>query len=541
MTRSSSVGRAAWLAALLAGVASPLAAQSGWHPPGGPIIDTIVIVSHNIFDRQERVLGFMARLADAIHVRTRPLVIRRTLLLNQGDPYDSARAVESERALRALGVFRQVVIDTERVRGLLALRVETFDGWSTKPQVNWSTEGGDVSWVVGMEEDNLVGTATSLSALYSTDVDRSAVSLLYQNPHFIWRRPRLFGLYQDLSDGQRGSWALSMPFYETAAPWALGTGGEAATQRILEFRDGALLDSIERHALRFGVGGGVALHATTRDYLRLWGGASWRREDFAPESTTAVPYSSFGTVGAGIELSHTRYVIMQHFNTYARREDENLSETLRVGLWAAPAAWGYPSGEAGIGAELSGQVTTIWSGGFAVLRGGTDGVLTSSGLDSARIRGGFTIASQNFAAQTIVLHVEGGILRHPKPGGQFDSYLDQTGPRLFAAHAFTGTRTVWVCLEDRVLVSEQVAGLIGVGLAPFFDWGGDWYDARDLVAVQQVLGETPRTGSDVGLAIRLGPTRSVEADVEEIDIGWRFGNGYYGSSLALSIRRAIFF
>ena len=312
-------------------VAACLAAgRAGAQTPDGrhPIIDTIIIVNQNIFDRQQELtLGFMARLADAIHIRTQSSVIRRMLLLNQGDPYDSARAVESERALRALDVFRQVQIDTERLAGRLAVRVETADGWSTKPQFNWAESGGDVSWVAGMIEDNLIGTATSLTALYSKTPDRSATSFLYQNPHFIWRRPRLAALYQDLSDGKIGSWTLSLPFYETAAQRAFGTSGEVARDRVLEFRDGFFQDSTERHALRFSVGTGFAVHATTHGYFRVWAAGSWRRENFAPESTTAVPYSAFVTIGGGIELARTRYVILEHFNTFARREDEDMSHT----------------------------------------------------------------------------------------------------------------------------------------------------------------------------------------------------------------------
>src|ERR1041385_911526 len=84
-----------------------LAAQSS----SAPTIDTIVIVNHNIFDESEwEELPFIARAADALHIRTHASVIRRALVLNQGDRYDSARVVESERALRSLNVFRAVQV-----------------------------------------------------------------------------------------------------------------------------------------------------------------------------------------------------------------------------------------------------------------------------------------------------------------------------------------------------------------------------------------------------------------------------------------------
>src|SRR5882672_7028332 len=155
---------------LVAGLASRLPAQTA-----APVIDTIVVINQNIFDEHDlQALPFVARIANALHIKTQASVIRRTILFNQGDPYDSARAVESERALRALYVFRQVRVDTVHLRNRLALRVQTEDGWSTKPQLNYSSSGGSVTWQAGLAEENVLGTATSLTALYSNTPDRSS-------------------------------------------------------------------------------------------------------------------------------------------------------------------------------------------------------------------------------------------------------------------------------------------------------------------------------------------------------------------------------
>src|SRR5205085_479532 len=190
--------------------------------------------------------GFLARLANRLHVPTRTGVIRRTLLLNPGDRYDSARVAESERALRGLHVFSRVRFDTTRLDGRLALRVATTDGWSTKPQVGYSSSGGSVSWLVGLVEDNLLGTATSLTAVYNDTPDRSIFSLRYVNPYLFARRARLSAEYKGKSDGRRGQWLAGVPFYEIAAPRALLTDGQAASERILRCRHGSPLVTLER-------------------------------------------------------------------------------------------------------------------------------------------------------------------------------------------------------------------------------------------------------------------------------------------------------
>ena len=518
--RSGGLAVVTVLAALTARPPDRLTAQT---------VDTIVVDNHNVFDAGDGP-GFVAHLANALHVTTRAAVIRRTLLLDAGDRYDSAQATESERALRALSIFRQVKIDTTRLDGRLALRVFTADGWSTKPQTNFSSAGGSVRWELGMVEQNFLGTATTLAAVYKHNPDRTGLDLQYLSPHFFARRAILAGEYTGYSDGKRGMWQMGLPFYETAARWSLLTDGEAADQRVLLFRDGAHSDTTQRRALRVGVTAGYALRASSRAYLRVWAGAQWRREDFADSGTVPFPHSTSGAAGAGMEVGHARFAVLEHFNSYARREDQDLSQLLRLGVWAAPRAWGYDGAHAGLGPELKAQGSALWRGGFAVLRAAGHGIYAGPGLDSGRVQLALTVASQALPRQAWIVHAEGGVARRASPGGEFDLWNDQTGPRLFGAHEFTGTRMSWLAVEDRILVVDEVSDLVGVGVAPFVDWGGAWY-----------ADERPRQGGDAGLALRLGPTRSVRGDVAEIAVGARFGQGFSGSRWAIAIRKGVEF
>jgi len=497
-----------------------------------PTIDTIIVVNRNVFDLQEGdAPSFVARLANRLHARTRTGVIRGTLLVNPGDRYDSARVAESERALRNLNVFRQVRIDTTRLEGRrLALRVATADGWSTKPQLGYSSAGGDVSWLVGLVEDNLLGTATSLAAVYNRTPDRGIFTLGYLNPHFLSRRAQLQGFYQDKTDGKHGAWLVGVPFYETAAPRALTTDGEAASERVLHYQDGVHVDSLDRdrHALRFGMTVGFAAHATPRDYVRISFAAQWRREDFDSVGASTVGRSGFGAAGAGVDIAHSRFQVLERFNSYARREDVDVSQGLHVALWAAPRSWGYAPTAAGIGTELGAQVAAPWAGGFAVLRGAGNGVFTAGRPDSGRVSGAFTVASQNVPGHTLILHLEGARLRRPKFGEEFDLWASQNGPRVFGIHEFTGWRMAWLALEDRILLADDAWGLMGVGLAPFFDYGGAWYPT-----------EGPRLGGDVGVSLRIGPTRAVRGDVAEFAVGYRFGQGFSGSRWGFAVRKGV--
>src|SRR6266513_2100030 len=435
---SPRLARALWLAPTLLAVcpSAPLTAQT---------IDTIIVVRHNVYDRKRDAPKVVASVGNALHITTLGWVVRHALLIKRGDTYDSAKVAESERALRALTIFRAVSIDTERVDGgRLALRVETDDAWSTIPDFDYSSVAGDVLWAVAFTEGNLLGSGTALTGRYEKTPDRHSVSVGYGSTGLLGRRTALAAQYKAISDGDSGSWSLGVPFYETVAPRSLVTYGAAGKERVLRFRDDTLADS------------------------------------------------------------------MQH-------------RLLRLGVWAAPRAWGYKPDSAGVGAEASGQLSAIWHNGFAVLRGQADGVFTGAGVDSGRVFGGMTVASQNLARQTLVFHLEGGALRRPKPGDEFDLWRDSKGPRLFGAHAFTGTREAWVALEDRFVVKDEVWGLFGVGLAPYFDYGGAW-DAT----------EPTRLGGDAGLALRLGPTRLTITDVGQFAFGYRWGKGFTGRHWAFT-------
>ena len=519
--RAAGAGAAALALAALAAAPAALEAQT---------IDTVVVVNHNIFDPQDNPIGFLGGLADALHVRTRAWVIRRTLLFDQGDRYDSARVVESGRALRDLGVFRDVSLDTTRVDGRFGVRVTTADGWSLRPQGDFSTSAGSITWSAGVEEKNLLGTANEVTGLYRRTPDRSDWEGALHSPGFLTRRAALDLGVLDLSDGSVAYWAYGVPFFETSAPWALVASGEVGTTRVLTFRDGALADSTRRRALVLAASGGWALEAGDEAYTRLVFFAQLRREDFTVYGAPAAPAPDSLTFAAGVGLSvgRTRYQVAERLDKFARHEDVDISRRLWVGLWAAPRAFGYAPGRAGVGPAIQAQWGTAWKDGFAGLRLDGDGVLTAAGLDSGRVEAAMTAMSQRFPRQTLVFHAEGGAATNVAPGTEFDLWQDLDGPRAFAAHSFSGTRRYWVVAEDRYVVADDFLGLVGVGLAPFVEWGGAWYG-----------NERPRAAGDVGLALRLGATRSTRGEVTEISVADRLGSGFSGGRWALVVRQAV--
>src|SRR5262249_57396770 len=91
--------RRALLAAASLGLLIALAASAQDAEP--PRIGSIDVQSENVFGPEDTRRGFLYRGANALHVVTRETTVRRWLLFSEGDPYDPALLVESERLLRA--------------------------------------------------------------------------------------------------------------------------------------------------------------------------------------------------------------------------------------------------------------------------------------------------------------------------------------------------------------------------------------------------------------------------------------------------------
>src|SRR5688572_14457050 len=152
-------------------------------PAPNLIIRGVRLEQRDIFDPDES--SWFARLANSLHIQTQPAVVRRELLFAVGQPYDSALVAESERNLRAIGVFRRVQIDSVRTPDGLMLHVITRDGWSTQADWRFRSTGGEIAFTIGLVESNLLGTASAAAIRYQKDPDRSTVAMSF-------RRPRLF-------------------------------------------------------------------------------------------------------------------------------------------------------------------------------------------------------------------------------------------------------------------------------------------------------------------------------------------------------------
>jgi hypothetical protein len=257
--------RYGWLASLCIAVAAPAAAQPevpsfAELEAAGAIIGEVRIDTHNIFDVSDPdESGIVYRAANALHIKTRPELIRRSLLFKSGDRVSVRLIEETERLIRATSTVYDVAIRPLRYEeGVVDLEVVTRDTWTLQPGAKLRREGGRTSGAINIKETNLAGTGTTLGFERSSTVDRTGTSFQLGHDHLFdgWTAAALER--SSFSDGSSESLSLAHPFY------ALDTRRAAGASETKFNR----LDSL------YSAGNVVAKYRHRQDAAELYGGVS---------------------------------------------------------------------------------------------------------------------------------------------------------------------------------------------------------------------------------------------------------------------------
>src|SRR5262249_1684438 len=139
----------------------------------GVVIGEIVVVAGDVFDPEiPSENNALFRLANTLHIQTRPGVVRSQLLFKPGDRFSGRQMRESERILRTNNYLFDAKITPARVRdGKVDLVVRTKDVWTLKPGFNFGRSGGENSTGFSFEESNLLGLGKEVELSYTDDVD----------------------------------------------------------------------------------------------------------------------------------------------------------------------------------------------------------------------------------------------------------------------------------------------------------------------------------------------------------------------------------
>ncbi len=143
------------------------------------------------FEVQEGPRVFVSRINIEGNVRTLDEVIRREVLLVEGDAFNSAKLRRSRQRIRDLGFFKDVEVTNEPVvdkpdQTVVNVKVEEQSTGELSFGVGWSSSLGAMV-ELGVRERNLLGRGQDLSARISWAERRSEFNLGFTEPYFLDR------------------------------------------------------------------------------------------------------------------------------------------------------------------------------------------------------------------------------------------------------------------------------------------------------------------------------------------------------------------
>ncbi len=490
----------------------------------GARIGSINVVTDNIFDSDDpEESRALHRLANKLHITTRPEVIRTQLLFEPGDAISAQQLGETERLLRSNRYLREATITPVNLNGdVVDLEVRTSDVWTLNPSISFGRRGGKNSGGVGLKEFNLLGSGTSIGLGYKSNVDRDSLSLKYFDRNLLSSRYRLIAEYTNASDGYSQRLGLERPFFALDTRRAIGANFQSGRQTESLYDEGEIAQQFElssaKHEFHMGWSNGLQDNWSKRYFT----GVGFDSREYGPVIDGLYPASTipddkrFVYPFVGIELLQNDYVTTRNFDQMNRTEDRHLGMRASFQLGYADrtfgsydSAWLYqgqfsntllrtPRSTFVVGADLTGRLE----------RGETRNArLTLSGRYDKR------------QSENRLLHVSLTASAGQNLDLENTTYIGgDIGLRGYPLRYQAGDSSILFTLEQRLFTDWYPFRLFNVGGAAFFDAGRTW--GRDPVA-----GTNYGWLKNIGVGLRIGSTRSGIGRMIHIDLAYPLDGG----------------
>lgn len=456
------------------------------------------------------------RLANKLHYKTRPDVIRRSLLFDTGERVSVQKITETERLLRGYHYLYEVTIRPIAVRdGVADIEVLTRDTWSLDVGLSASREGGRNKGRIAVAEGNLLGTGISLGVSYSSDVDRSGTTLNIADANVLGTRGAVSYSYARNDDGHGQSLSLQRPFYALDARWAAGFSAAESVRSEALYNAGNAVAEYRRWQQRVETFGGWSpglVDGWTRRYSI---GLLQQNDRYALEPDKIAPErlpADLKLVGPFVrfELIQDEYRQDTNLNLIGRVEDfaMGLQASAQLGralesLESTRDAWMYSAG-VGNGFDITSNsflLTSVHTGGRYAERGENQSLGASARYYQRQGRHLVYYAALSADA-----------VHNPDIPGPLNIGGD-AGLRGYPLRYQAGERRVLFTTEARAYTDWYPFRLFRVGGAVFYDHGRAWKGENQ----NTVNGGWLR---DVGFGLRLLSARTSKGNVLHADFAF---------------------
>jgi len=498
----------------------------------------------------------MYEIGNKLHIETREATIRRRLPFRSGDTVTVDGLRETEKHLRGEEFLADAIIEVKRQPdSTLAVKVTTYDQWSTVLGVSVGRKGGEwVGWL-GPVESNLLGTGQRVGFFVSHDIERDSRWLDYSHTAFTPWRLKVLAQYAWLSDGYSYAFSLSNPFRTREQKWGFtvsASGYEFAESHYLSgndldrLEDEGRLDSSSRGLLgktnvleQWQRTQNQSVYAgVTRAYghsLKTSITPFYQRKvrDTVPGYGYGVPFSVRAARDSlGIPLARPGYDVRHEellgatfgLYRYAYKTVHNFrnlkwSETIETG-WRLDVS--VAQNQKMLGAtdqdawfSYGARYNDAWHDALFLNSGASLSHFTDA---SGSLRNGLTSGSIEAQWKPVPLLATVVTAQHDRvfanPDGQKLSLGEESGLLGYPNFYYAGDNRLLASVEQRFFPPLEFV-TVAPALAVFVNAGNAW-DGSPL----------PKAGDlhyAAGVGLRLGATRSVQKVVNHLNLTWPLG------------------
>ncbi|HEV7572054.1 MAG TPA: hypothetical protein VGQ21_11205 [Thermoanaerobaculia bacterium] len=473
-------------------------------------VGRITIEAQPVFDTAEAAHGRFYALMNVLHVQTRTALLRRFLLFKEGDPYDAAALVETERNLRLFTFLKSASVTASAPHdGVVDVMVITEDTWTTDVNGDFSNDGGIATYDFDVTQKDLFGSGSEISLHLDHAVERNTSTIEFFHPAAFGPYWNLDAVYSKSSDGNEEKLTVDRPQFSYKTPWTGSLLADHLLRTTRIHRSGVVASEFRQEHRELALSRARVLHAGATGTSAIVGGFDLLDDSFSRlhgRPFDVIPdRRHFRFIDAGYELTGFHFVKLSYVNRDLREEDFNLGRFLSLHAAVSP--------------QRSGNSPVTWR-----LRasGGGSHAFSERSFVSAQITASTRAPrDRNSIVAFDVRSITSFQTAYPQAfvararldlGWQLDRDVQfladgQSGLRAYPDFAFTGSRRVIVNAEHRLFLGREVLQLFGPSIAVFADSG------------QAVDGRFCGMKSDAGIGLRIGISRINDALIR---IDWAY-------------------
>lgn len=499
-----------------------IAPDSAAELPAGVRIGNIEFKRNNVFDLTEKGTFWLHHFANYSHIISKQATIQDDLLFLPQQSFNPVDLEETERLLRSRAYIRDASVRVSRYCAdsqSVDVLVETWDNWSLLPKIDFSSEGGETDYSIGIADDNLLGSGNQLQLDYAKDSERSGYMLSFASPNIFGTHWHALTRYADNSDGESYHFTLTRPFYRLSSNWAFSLDLEKNKEEISDYLLGDEVNRYDRKLQWFEsfVGFKLAQHSNHIHRLNI----GFTLNDTSFQQTELTDFSlpadrNLSALWLEYQLLVSDYRKLFNINQFNRVEDINLGWQLRLRLGRLQSWLGADD----TGWQLDTELGKVWQLNRRTFLLGNSRyqALWLNGINQHLFSNQLQLVHQLNSRSSAVAMINAEFGRQLFQDQAL--YLGgDTGLRAFPLYYQRGDSRIVATAEYRYYTDWNILHIFDVGFAGFADAGRSWGAEQDFAS---------NTDDDVlfgvGAGVRLLSTHSSRGTMIHIDLTHPFSD-----------------